>query len=82
MILPDKSIFVAIYIGILNTVIGSDSYVDKSDLTASTKFKEIFAQYSNLVVFSGLSHFNLLSMTIRFIKKILLLSMLVVIHIQ
>ena len=55
---PDKPIFVAMHIGNLDTVIGTDSYVDKSDLTATTKFNDIFANYSNLVVFSGHSHFN------------------------
>lgn len=55
---PNKPIFVAMHIGNLNTVIGTDSYVDNSDLTASTKLKDFFSQYSNLVVFSGHSHFN------------------------
>lgn len=54
----DKPIFVAMHIGNLNTVIGTDSYVHNSDLTATEKFYDIFKKYSNLVVFSGHSHFN------------------------
>lgn len=55
---PDKPIFVCMHIGNLNTVIGTDKYVDASDITATRKFDEIFSRYSNLVVFSGHSHFN------------------------
>ena len=55
---PNKPIFVAMHIGNLNTVIGTDSYIHNSDLTATEKFYDIFKQYSNLVVFSGHSHFN------------------------
>lgn len=55
---PDKPVFVIMHVGNMDTVIASNKEAQKKDWVPYTeKFNEIFNRYSNIVVFSGHTHY-------------------------
>ena len=53
----DKPIFIVQHVGELNTVGGTDSHTNSKAWAATSALKEMKSKYSNLVVFSGHTHF-------------------------